>query len=132
MSTTTEVERRLDERDVATNPTVDVAVPDHVPAALAAEHPDAAAVVAAPARRPARVRVVQRPRRRSPARLVLALAACLVVAGFAAAGSVSTGTTGQATTSGRATAAGAPAASSDVPSCWAAFPSVLNGCVAGR
>lgn len=62
-------------------------VPDHVPADVAAEHPDAASVVAGrPTPGPVTVRVVDRMSRRSRAGLVLALAACALVAAFAGGG----------------------------------------------
>lgn len=55
-------------------------VPDHIPADVSAEHPDAAAVVARRPERPVTVRVVDRGPTRSKAGLVLALAACALVA----------------------------------------------------
>lgn len=62
------------------------AAPDHVPADVAAEHPDAASVVARRSGRPVTVRAVERPQRRSRAGLVLALAACACVAAFVGGG----------------------------------------------
>lgn len=61
-------------------------VPDHVPADVAAEHPDAATVVAGGRPRPVTVRVVDRGAKRSRAGLVLALAACGLLAAFAGGG----------------------------------------------
>jgi hypothetical protein len=61
-------------------------VPDHVPADVAAEHPDAASVVARRPSRPITVRVVDRGRPRSRAGLVLAMAACALVAAFVGGG----------------------------------------------
>jgi len=59
-------------------------VPDHVPAEVAAEHPDAASVVARepelPSPSPYSVRTVDRAERRTRAGVVLALAACALVA----------------------------------------------------
>ena len=60
-----------------------VTVPDHVPRDVAAEHPDAAAVVAGRSPRGG-VRVVSRGERRSPAGLILGLVACALMAAFTA------------------------------------------------
>ena len=87
-------------RDVGTSGTRDgtsgsaapevTVVPNHVPQHVAAEHPDAAAVVAASRRRPTTVRPVAGARRYRPssskARPVLALVACALVAGAAIGG----------------------------------------------
>jgi hypothetical protein len=61
------------------------AVPDQVPAEIAAQHPDAAAVVAAGSKPRGGVHVVSRgSAHRSPARAILGLAACGLVTALAA------------------------------------------------
>ncbi len=65
--------------------------PHHVPLGLTAEHPDAARIVADRAKRRAAVRVVSRgDRRRSPAPVVLSLAACAALATFTSASRTAT------------------------------------------
>ena len=66
------------------------AIPDHVPADVAAQHPDAAAVVSSGRPHRGGVRVVSRgEQRRSPAGAILALVACAALAAGAAGASPS-------------------------------------------
>lgn len=113
MSTTIEAERpgaAVEATKVDRIPTV----PDHVPPEVAAQHPDAAAVVSAPPARPARgggVRVVGRGEQRPAWALrILGLVACAVLA--AVAGSTrSTGAETSPVTGPAATTTATPAVS---------------------
>lgn len=82
MSTTIEIEPQPDHhRDirVVSSPPTAIPVPDHVPAALAAEHPDAAAVVARQADPRRGLRIVDRGEQRASTQWLLALAACMTL-----------------------------------------------------
>lgn len=72
--------------DVLVRPPAHQTVPDHVPADVAAEHPDAASVVARRVERPLAIRVVDRVARRARAGLVLGLAVCAVAAAVGGGG----------------------------------------------
>lgn len=91
-------------------------VPDHVPAHVAAEHPDAASVVARRPERPISVRVVGRDERRSRAGLVLGLAACALLAAFVGGGDARSDTVEvRATTAPAATTVTSSAATAQCP-----------------
>jgi hypothetical protein len=99
-------------------------VPDHVPAEMAAQHPDAASVVAAAAQPAPRggVRVVSRgDTPRSPARAILGLAACAALATLSAA------TTPAAT----ATVGAAPSTANPAPTTTAPVSAPTPSCPPG-
>jgi hypothetical protein len=133
---TIQVDRRFDQDDVrtVTAPPAEVTIPDHVPNAWAAEHPDAAAVVARPTDRHGGVRAIGRPARRSAARSVMALAGCLALAGVFAGGEASSSAPQPAANPPAVTVVHpAPAASPVLaPSCRPASPWVLGACAAAR